>query len=568
MFMFSKLNEYQEKDKEKSIFFATIAKITSLSIDSENAYDPFSPAVVLKTSRSSSINDLSDDDICFYRALLPKINNPELLSRVADVLWVTKKEYKSAIQAIDAYLQTATILRDKENWPPIFERVERAFRIAVLLGGKSKQPAKVINYIKDHIQKRSESEKTFLIAKYLSLFLEYRYLENAKEYSHLCWIISKKLEEKEEWYKAREYLNVKSKYETLMVDDDERPKTLKYISDLFIKEGESYLSGESKSYSHASHFYEKALVAIRESGEFENEQKEIHKTLLNYQKMSLKEFKPITQGTDISSFVKETENIIKGKSFIEALFTLASIYKPTSVKLLRQRVEENSKYFVSRQIFGGVIVNEKGMITGRYPNRSSSENTGENEDSIRAEMISTAQLYRQIVIPSYIEPARSIINLEHAYKISDLNEIVNYNPFIPPGREYLFAKGLYEGLKGDYINASHILIPQIENSIRYLLQQNDELTSGYSSKGIQDERPLTVSLVDYPILKTDLLGEDLHHELSSILIDRYGSNLRNRLAHGLIDSSGFITYDTIYLWWLTLKICCDFHFIANPKELK
>lgn len=245
------------------------------------------------------------------------------------------------------------------------------------------------------------------------------------------------------------------------------------------------------------------------------------------------------QETDISDTIEGTKKRITGKSFIDALFTLATIYTPTPVSVLRKRVEENSKYFISQHLFGGVIVNENGMVTGRYPSRSFAGNTKDDEESIKAQMINNSQLYRQIVIPAYIEPVRFIINLEHPYKISDFYKILYQNPFVPPGQEYLYAKGLYESLQGDFINACHILIPQLENSIRHLLQQNDEVTSGYSSSGIQDERSLSVTLVDYPILKTKILGENLHYELSSILIDRYGSNLRNRFAHGLINSNGF-----------------------------
>ena len=39
--------------------------------------------------------------------------------------------------------------------------------------------------------------------------------------------------------------------------------------------------------------------------------------------------------------------------------------------------------------------------------------------------------------------------------------------FIPKEREYIFAKGLYAGFQNDFILSSHLLIPQIENSLKF-----------------------------------------------------------------------------------------------------
>lgn len=553
--LFLKRNEYEKTDEVRYNFLFSLCRITSLACNSENAYDPFTPAIVMSTGRSAALEDISIEDRELYKSLVTHISNSELLSRVADILWVLEKDYKCAQTAIDSYLTSAEVLKDDEFWSLSFNRVERAFRISAMLGAKSKYPQKVIDYIKSQIKTVPTEEDTFLTAKYLTLLQEFGVDDNAELYSELCLDIAKEFEKKEDWIKAREYLNVKVKYDEKL-ENGEKPSTLKYTSDLFILEGENNLKSERPSYSTASYFYERALVALRASGQYELEQKELHKKLLLYQKQALKEFMPISKTTDISDFVEWTKTQIKGKSFIDSLLTLAALFSPTSVKKLRTDVEENSKYFISQHLFGGVIVNENGMVTGRYPSRSFNGDKEEDEEAIRAQMINTSQLYRQIKIPSYIEPARFIINAEHSYKINDFYEIVNQNPFVPPGREYLFARGLYDGLKGDFISSSHILIPQIENSIRHLLQVNEEVTSGYSSKGIQDERPLTVTLVDYPILKAKILGEDLHFELSSLLIDRFGSNLRNRLSHGLINSNGFYSYDSIYLWWLTLRICC------------
>jgi hypothetical protein len=144
--------------------------------------------------------------------------------------------------------------------------------------------------------------------------------------------------------------------------------------------------------------------------------------------------------------------------------------------------------------------------------------------------------------------------LEHSVRVNDLLPIESHSPFVLPEREYLFAKGLYAGLTGDFFTSTHILIPQIENSIRYLLWNRGVLPSGLDNRGIQNEYHLTTTLYCPEI--TSIFDEDTLFDLKSLLVEHSGSNLRNRMAHGLINDSEFLSPIMSYLWWLTLRLCC------------
>ena len=136
--------------------------------------------------------------------------------------------------------------------------------------------------------------------------------------------------------------------------------------------------------------------------------------------------------------------------------------------------------------------------------------------------------------------------------------MVSNNPFVPPGRENLFIKGLYAGLIGDFITSTHILIPQIENSVRYLLSNRGAITSGIDTKnnGIQKEDNLNATLFPskYPQIAS-IFDEDTLFDLQGLLIEKSGSNLRNRMAHGLINDNEFSSPIFSYLWWVTLRLC-------------
>ena len=76
------------------------------------------------------------------------------------------------------------------------------------------------------------------------------------------------------------------------------------------------------------------------------------------------------------------------------------------------------------------------------------------------------------------------------------------------------------------------------------------------SEGIQEEYSLRRLLYEIPEVR-EFFGEDLLFDLRGLLHERFGSNLRNRLAHGLVTDSEFLhSGASVYAWWLVLYLCC------------
>jgi hypothetical protein len=174
-------------------------------------------------------------------------------------------------------------------------------------------------------------------------------------------------------------------------------------------------------------------------------------------------------------------------------------------------------------------------------------------------MYEHANLYWQLHTQGIIEPARWQILEEHRPRVRDFGNIVSSSPFIPAGREHLYAMGLHAGLVGDFATAAHFLIPQLENSIRQLIYQHGGIASGLSNEGIQPEYDLNTILKKNNELATMLngiLGEDTVFDLRGIFVEQSGANLRNEMAHGLIDSHHFYQTTVRYAWWLILRLCC------------
>lgn len=100
----------------------------------------------------------------------------------------------------------------------------------------------------------------------------------------------------------------------------------------------------------------------------------------------------------------------------------------------------------------------------------------------------------------------------------------------------------------------HLLVPQIEESIRTLLTHKGVITSGFDrTLSQQNEHDLNTTLLREEMHQ--LFDEDTVFELRGLLVEHYGSNLRNLMAHGLYNDHQMHSTDALYLWGLTLQLC-------------
>jgi hypothetical protein len=280
---------------------------------------------------------------------------------------------------------------------------------------------------------------------------------------------------------------------------------------------------------------------------------ELHKLLLKHQPQSMSEMKMFSHEIDTRSLVEQATAQVRGKSFKDAILQLALMGSSPSVEKLRLRVEEALRDYPLQFLIAETLYNQTGKVVARKPSIISND-PEESETALQISMLKYARYEQHIYASAIVNSARYQINLEYNTSMEDFAFIVINNPFIPPGREMIYARGLLEGLRGDFLVSTHLLIPQIEHSIRYLMEQQGCIVSGLDDRGVQDEHNINV-LIRRPEL-VEILGEDIVFDLKGLLVHRFGTNLRNHMAHGLVEYNGFLTDDNSYLWWLTLHLCC------------
>lgn len=551
----AKESETAGNDKAQEIY-TLLGAICSFHFKPENKDEPFGPMLVMNTGRSAIVDDIGDEHLRTLQEVVVDIKDPEIRARIADVLWLRKKDFKEAGVAIDSYLESATNLEDPESWPPCFQRIERAFRLATQLGRSTGYWDKVIQRIEKLLDKYDGNDPKYLSSSLMEILLEQRQGEPSK-YAALSEKIAKSAESESSYYRARIYWEIKARWDALGGNSESESKSKVFAAETYVKEADQASSGLA-----ASEHLQRAIEALRRVGGQRERIDKIHMILLEVQKKINKEMKTFSNKMDISKLVEKCRLQVRGKKFHDALFEFCLMSAPPKVERLRKVVEETVKKHPLQFLVTGVIVNNKGKVIGRKPNMMSSDPV-EVERAKKAEMYSQAQFDRSFITQGLIEPVRQQIISEHNVQIRDFYPIVENSPFVPEDREQLFAQGLHAGLTGDYLTATHLLIPQVENSIRYLLEQRDVTVSRLDDQGIQDERPLNDIL--YCSKVEEIFGEDVAFDLRGLLVERHGSNLRNRVAHGLMSFDGFYSIETAYFWWITLRLCC-IPIIAHLRE--
>jgi Domain of unknown function (DUF4209) len=192
---------------------------------------------------------------------------------------------------------------------------------------------------------------------------------------------------------------------------------------------------------------------------------------------------------------------------------------------------------------GKVVARRGSMLSGDGKDR---------EEATQDWMFQQAHMIRALRATGHLAPAIRQVVQEHFVQQSDFERIVRGNFFVPAGRERFFVRGLQAGLTGDLLTASHLLIPQLENSFRAVLDSHGVTTSKIDN-GVEREMYIQ-ELVHLPDF-VKVFGEDLAFELRGLLIEQVSSNLRHGLSHGLFDYQVFESSEVLYIWWVVLWLC-------------
>lgn len=512
------------------------------------------------------------------------IADDDLRGRAADILYRHsievggKRNFHAAKLAAESYLAAAPQQASEDDcWYEAQHRIGRALGIAAELNNDSLR-TEAVNHIVA-ILRTYESQLTQLIEKariqaeappryplqLMKLLLQYFKAGDSTEYPMLAQELAQVALTAKYWDLAREYLEVAARWYEKAGDFRAEVAMLERAAELWVEEGAKMIApADASDYQYAVAEYRllRGIQALRrvqgtakDRGLLNDVPRlneriyEVRWTHQQYQERAVKAVVPISASDTID--VERILATVEGQDKVEALFTMAAFQVQPRTEV--EKMVQEAASFPLFEHFGLKYMNERGRTTART----------EGGD-LKAHTCHRAVAFYEIGAQCYVHPLLLKVGTDHIIDLADFVFIAQASPFVPPGRKMLFARGLYEGMKGNFALAIHLLIPQVENAIRVIVQllaAKDPQRADYAEVLNDPERPfLTQSLYEPWSNELALLfgdkGEDIVFALRVLLVERFGGNLRNCVMHGLIPYNGAQSWSCCYLWWLILKICC------------
>jgi lysyl-tRNA synthetase class 1 len=120
--------------------------------------------------------------------------------------------------------------------------------------------------------------------------------------------------------------------------------------------------------------------------------------------------------------------------------------------------------------------------------------------------------------------------------LPDMPDLLN-SMLIPSDRVSIYLAGIEAFEKEDYLKCIHVLVPQVENSLRTLLTLLDIPVTKTDEDGNFELKNMNDVLLNDGVHQA--LEEKLWYFLNVLYIDKRGMNLRNVVAHGMAPLEAF-----------------------------
>jgi lysyl-tRNA synthetase class 1 len=103
----------------------------------------------------------------------------------------------------------------------------------------------------------------------------------------------------------------------------------------------------------------------------------------------------------------------------------------------------------------------------------------------------------------------------------------------------LLVEGIYAWERNDQVKAAHVLIPQIERALRKIADGLGVPVTRAHPKVAGTSVAIGMGEILYNDKVAEALGPDTTLHFQALYVDPRGMNLRNEIAHGLIDARQF-----------------------------
>lgn len=173
-------------------------------------------------------------------------------------------------------------------------------------------------------------------------------------------------------------------------------------------------------------------------------------------------------------------------------------------------------------------------------------------ENVWATMMESFLLRVQILAEGYIGPGLRDLSTSRRLTIGDFEVLAGASPFVPAKLVTLYARALHHGYYDRLPEALHLLAPLTEACVRANLHRAGIETRNIRGDDTEIEPGLSALMELDGVEKA--LSVDLAWNIRALYCGPLGSNLRNRVAHGLLDEGEASGPSALFAWWLAFRL--------------
>ncbi|WP_156484678.1 DUF4209 domain-containing protein [Herbaspirillum chlorophenolicum] len=540
-------------DQNSMNAFRLLSHICTFSMRT-NEGDPFTPRFIIDGRRSPMPIDYTGEQTTQFSEATEFISPPLLQARVADTVWYNdRSKWQIALIAISAYFESIRLLLSKAIRPQFepdndiyhdaFDYFERGLEIAAQANKKNPFPQVLVDTFEVLYQRTKESPE-FIGFSRMAEIGGRSGLRTWEQIANDAFGVATQADERKQYpaFRQRIWEVAATAYKRIKDKDQERLCRIKVADSMLAMRSCVTGAGAQASWTMD------AIGYLRDAGGFQKRTEELTLELRALQVEALEEMVTFEYPMDLSEEWQEVQVTFADLTLSQALRLLVGLVPTPQIKDLDERARKSQESFLFSQ-FGSHHLDDKGKVISVTP---SAKRNGElDEKWLKDQRSSNLSFDRKYLVGSRIEPARRIFAAKFPVGTYCFDPIISASPFVPPGHEFLYSLGFSSFFQGDYIRAAHVLIPQLEASLRHLLEAVGTPSEKIKPDMLQEDRSLSGMLTSMRPQIEQLFGPDLTEEIDLLFNHKPGPSLRHELAHGKITTGHCFHDDVIYAcWWM------------------
>jgi|GEM_PF-4553566 len=536
--------------------------VTSMRLIPFSRNDPFRPLVEnsINGQRSASMADLCQEDLAVLAELLDYIKNMYLRVRIADLLWVCKnpRTRKHAIEAVDGYLALSEI---PEAW---------SVRCGNLYLDRAYYLSKRVGYV-ERIDLVRGAYSTYLMTEN-DLSVKVRVAQTVLEHNVLpdesldlaveLISIGNSLVLDRELRFAVLFFELSSQFYLKASDIDQSFLAKVKAAECHEQYGDECCQAGAPNSFLAKEYYEQAYHIYQEMPISKKDELLLrakidslyHKIIAAGKKIVDAAGKICTPIGDSGEYDRIFREHVSGKSDPFEVLLYFVVLCPFNLEEFKCDVVRNLRGNLLSSLISSSQYASDGRTISKTPavglDAILDPSSPLDEKVLNDSMVRAYNHKMQEYVKVRILPALDQILLEHNFSRFLLFNLCLSSPLIPKQIVNTVTQAVWLGFEGDFASAIYIVAPMVERILRERLKCANGKTSVIDEEGINME----TSAVLLSPKSEEILGGNLVFEYKAIFVDRSGVNLRNEVAHGLLNDDSALSWGPIYAWWYLLKV--------------